>query len=88
MGKNYTPPVERQMGGQQDKHRQVLVRPPELRVRHLQQQVRHLQAAAQPASTAPRIGSLPPEFDKFIAACRGGSKDTPGSSSQLKLFPR
>jgi hypothetical protein len=24
-------------------------------------------------------GSLPPEFDKFIAACRGGSKDTPGN---------
>jgi len=25
------------------------------------------------------IGNPPPEFDKFIAACRGGSKDTPGS---------
>jgi len=35
------------------------------------------QAAAAP--TAPRIGSLPPKFEEWIAAVRGGTKDTPGS---------
>jgi len=37
------------------------------------------QAGAPPAQRTFSIGSLPPGFDKWIEACRGGSKDTPGN---------
>jgi len=37
------------------------------------------QGVQNTTSTGYNIGNLPPEFDKFIAACRGGSKNTPGS---------
>ncbi|MFC1746803.1 Gfo/Idh/MocA family protein [Candidatus Neomarinimicrobiota bacterium] len=45
------------------------------------------QQPAEPQPRAPRqtgartynIGSLPPDFDQWIAACRGGTKDTPGN---------
>ncbi|MBN2482458.1 MAG: Gfo/Idh/MocA family oxidoreductase [Bacteroidales bacterium] len=47
--------------------------PPEREVRAPQPQ----QDPNQPRAF--NMGSLPPEFDKFIAACRGGSKDTPGN---------
>ncbi len=33
----------------------------------------------QPRSEGYRIGDLPPGFDQWIKACRGGSKDTPGN---------
>jgi hypothetical protein len=36
-------------------------------------------AGNQTATTGPRIGPLPPNFDEWIAACRGGSKNTPAN---------
>ena len=35
--------------------------------------------ASQATTTGPRIGSLPPKFEEWIAACRGGSKNTPAN---------
>ncbi len=36
-------------------------------------------AGGQTAASAPRIGPLPPKFEEWIAAVRGGTKNTPGN---------
>jgi hypothetical protein len=36
-------------------------------------------AGGQPATSGPRIGPLPPKFEEWIAAVRGGTKNTPGN---------
>jgi hypothetical protein len=64
MGEKYTPPVERGRGAPQG-------RPAAGQATG--------QAAGQAAPAGPRIGPLPPNFDEWIAACRGGSKNTPAN---------
>ncbi len=66
MGKSYTPPAQTTgQGGQ------AAAAPGQAAAAGAQ--------AAAPAQRTFTIGNLPPQFDKFLAACRGGSKDTPGS---------
>jgi hypothetical protein len=36
-------------------------------------------AGGQAAASAPRIAPLPPKFEEWIAAVRGGTKNTPGN---------
>jgi hypothetical protein len=64
MGKNYTAPVERGFPGA----RQTPVAPGQAPA-----------AGGQAAASGPRIGPLPPKFEEWIAACRGGSKNTPAN---------
>jgi hypothetical protein len=64
MGDKYTAPVERQRMQQ---------RPPAPAGQSA------AGAAQAPAARPFTIGSTPPDFDKWIAACRGGSKNTPAN---------
>jgi hypothetical protein len=67
MGKNYTAPVERGYPGA----RQTPVAPG---------QAPGAPGQAAAASARPfTIGNLPPKFEEWIAACRGGSKNTPAN---------
>jgi hypothetical protein len=67
MGKNYTAPVERGFPGA----RQTPPAPGQAPA-----------AAGQAAAATARpftIGNLPPKFEEWIAACRGGSKNNPAN---------
>ena len=73
MGKNYTPPVERSFG-----------MPPQGGAAPGGAAPGGAAPGGAPASAtatpaAPRIGSLPPDVDQFIAACKGGPKTNPAN---------
>ena len=43
-------------------------------------------AGSQTTTTGPRIGPLPPKFEEWIAACRGGSKNTPANFASAEAL--
>lgn len=71
MGKDYTAPVVRGMGGGGQ--------PPAAAPAVPGAAVAAGAPAVAAAPAAPRIGALPPKFEEWVAAVRGGTKNTPGS---------